>query len=151
MVTVLVFSLMFRLYMASLFRSFLFISQCSSCAEIYLLLIIYLPLGKKTMTSSQKVENDTQMMNDWLNSIQTLQKSVDPNYIQSCSISIISEELKNSSNELKMLTCQEWYQPDQDSKEAKKMETAVFFYTVLVLLCIIGVVGSKLYGYNCFK
>jgi hypothetical protein len=51
------------------------------------------------MTSSQKVENDTQMMNDWLNSIQTLQKSVDPNYIQTCSISIVSEELKISSNE----------------------------------------------------
>jgi hypothetical protein len=39
------------------------------------------------------------MMNDWLNSIQTLLKSVDHDYIQTCSISIVPEELKNSSNE----------------------------------------------------
>ncbi|CAJ2670712.1 unnamed protein product [Trifolium pratense] len=51
------------------------------------------------MASTQTVENETQMMNDWLNSIQTLLKSVDHDYIQSCSISIVPEELKNSSNE----------------------------------------------------
>ncbi|KAK2361065.1 UPF0481 protein [Trifolium repens] len=51
------------------------------------------------MASTQTVENETQMMNDWLNSIQTLLKSVDHDYIQTCSISIVPEELKNSSNE----------------------------------------------------
>ncbi|AES79501.1 hypothetical protein MtrunA17_Chr7g0242181 [Medicago truncatula] len=51
------------------------------------------------MASTKKTENDTEMMNDWLNSIQTLLKSVDHDYIQSCSISIVPEELKNSLNE----------------------------------------------------
>jgi hypothetical protein len=41
---------------------------------------------------------DETNMNEWLNSIDMLLTSVDFNYIQSCSISIVPEELINSSN-----------------------------------------------------
>ncbi|AES79469.1 hypothetical protein MtrunA17_Chr7g0242011 [Medicago truncatula] len=48
-------------------------------------------------SSNQTTETDTDM-NKWLVSTMTLLKSLDNGYIQSCSIPIVPEELKNSTN-----------------------------------------------------
>jgi hypothetical protein len=60
-----------------------------------------MPQPQTTASNGTSPQNDTDIMDKWLESVGKLLEFVDDGYIQTCSIPIVPEELKNSRKQKK--------------------------------------------------